>query len=297
MTIDDLVPELWPDSAVAALDLWRQGHLIRCDKVAWLAPAGSVDPLTGDDYSEYPVGLIAAKATIGDTGYFAVVSQTCDVAASGPGKRHPFIQVSPVRNIGAAFPADKVRQAREGELVEYVYLTSPPEPGKDWAIDLRISVPLSKGALVTAQPIQCFASEEDELDLAARIAAKYERPALHDYLSKDLIDGLRGVISKARKGSEDWCEDVEQLRLEIEGNRLAPKRVRLLVVTDVSFNGLLNSKKRPLREHWKSHKRPLKAIGIEQAPVAFRCIDDLKVKAYRESVPLNIPTLGRGYFR
>ena len=29
-------------------------------------------------------------------GYGIVISQTCDVAASGPGRRHPTVQVSPV---------------------------------------------------------------------------------------------------------------------------------------------------------------------------------------------------------
>jgi hypothetical protein len=191
---------------------------------------------------------------------------------------------------------EKLRQIRDGEIGEYVYLTNPPERGKEWAIDLRISVPLSKGALIADSPIDGFTSEDDELNLAARVAAKFERPALHDYLSKDLVDALEGFVSKARRMSEDWCEDVEQIRLEVEGDRLAPKRVRLVVVTDVDFNGLLNTKKNPLRDHWKSHKKPLKAVGIEQTPIAFRHIDKLAIKDYRNSVPLSIPSLGRGRF-
>lgn len=296
MTIDDLLPDPWPDWVVAALDLWRQGHLIRCEEGAWLAAAGGVDPVTGDDLSGRGSGMAGAVATVSDTGYAAIVSQTCDVGATGPGRRHPFVEVCPVRDVGAAFSRDKVKQIRDGEIVEYVYLTKPPEDGEIWAVDLRMKVPLSKGALLGVNPIEGFACEDDELSLASRVAAKSERPTLHDYLSKDLIDSFETFVSKAKKMSEDWCEDVEQLRLEIEGTRLSPKRVRLVVVTDVDFNGFLSQKKNPLRELWKSHKKPLKAAGIEQAPVAFRHIDKLAAKDYRNSMPLNISSLGRGRF-
>jgi len=229
------------------------------------------------------------------SGFLAVVSQTCDVAAAGPGKRHPFVQVCPVRDVGAAYPPQKVKQIHAGEVVEYFSLTSPPESGRDWAVDLRMSMPLSKGALIACQPTEAFASEEDELALGARVAAKFERHALHDYLSKDLIDELNNFLTKAKK-TQDWCDDVEQLRLHIEGPRLTPKRVRLVVVTDIDFNGVSITKRKPLREQWKSHKRRLRTAGIEQAPIAFRQLDKMSVNEYRNSVPLNLPALGRGTF-
>ena len=294
MTIDNLVPD-WSGEAIIALDRWRQGHLIRGDLVAWLAPGGGVDVLTGDDNSDHGPGLLASAAEVVDTGYLAVISQTCDIAATGPGRRHPFVQVCPVRDIGVAFPPDKVKQVRAGEVVEYVFLTHPPEPGSEWAVDLRVSTPLSKGALIVSEPIEGFANQEDELGLAARVASKFERPALHDYLSKDLIDDLSVFLTRAKK-TEDWCDDVEQLRLHIEGPRLSPKRARLIVVTDIDFNGLLNKKKKPLRDQWRSHKKRLQNAGIEQAPIAFRTVEKMSINEYRSSIPLNLPALGRGTF-
>lgn len=252
--------------------------------------------MTGDDFSDRLEDLVAAAAEVGDTGYLAVVTQTCDIAGTGPGSRHPFIQVCPVRDVGAAFSANKVDQIRGGEVVEYVHLTQPPEPSRAWAVDLRLSVPVSKGVLIQRQPIEGFAREEDELGLSARVAAKFERPALHDYLSKDLVDDFADFLARARN-SEDWCDDVEQLRLQVvEGSRLTPERVRLIVVTDVDFNGVLIVKKGPLRARWKSHKKRLRAAGIEQAPIMFRSIEKLKVDDYRNSIPMNLPTLGRGTF-
>lgn len=296
MTIDDLVPDVWPNAAIQALDVWRQGHLIRGDLAVWLAAGGVVDPVTGTDYFDQPHQLVAAVAEVGDTGYLAVVSQTCDIAATGPGRRHPFVQVCPVRDVGKAFTPQKVEQIRGGEVVEYVFLTSPPEPAQDWAIDLRASIPMSKGALVGTQPVVGFATEDDELALAGRLAAKLERPALHDYLSKDLLDDLNNFLGKAKK-NQHWCDDVEQLRLQVDGPRLAPKRVRLLVVTDIEFNAVTGiAKREPLRNWWKSHRRPLRAEGIEQAPIAFRDVANIAVTEYRNSVPLNLPALGRGTF-
>jgi hypothetical protein len=65
----------------------------------------------------------------------------------------------------------------------------------------------------------------------------------------------------------------------------------------VNFNAALNFRKRnSLRELWKSLKKPLKGVGIEQAPVAYRHLEDLKAKDYRNAIPLNIPALGRGSF-
>ena len=65
--------------------------------------------MTGVDFSDRGSGLVGAAAAVGDTGYFAVISQTCDIAATGPGKRHPFVQICPVRDVGIAF-AGKIKQ-------------------------------------------------------------------------------------------------------------------------------------------------------------------------------------------
>ncbi len=61
----------------------------------------------------------------GDTGYMAVISQTCDIAVAGPGKRHPFVQACPVRDI-AGFPTTKIQQIKIAAVVDYVCLSQPP---------------------------------------------------------------------------------------------------------------------------------------------------------------------------
>jgi len=221
-----------------------------------------------------------------------VVSQTCDIAVGGPGQRHPFVQACPVRNV-AEFPSDKIEQIRAGLVVEYVLLSQPPVAGAVWAVDLRTSVPVSKAVLAAAQPVEGFATEHDEIVLSQKIGDKFERPAVHDSLTGPVFTSLRQLISASKK-NEMWCDDIEQVRLDImEGTRLQPKRVRLIIYTDAKT---VEVDKKPLRTWWRSQKKTLKQAGIEQSALRFRFVDDCKLKEYRDSIPISVPSLERGRF-
>jgi hypothetical protein len=250
------------------------------------------DPVTGEPSAGGAVGGARARsAPLSDTGYTAVVSQTCDIAG-GPALRHPLVQVCPVRDI-ATFPAEKIQQVKDRQVSEYVWLTQPPVDGASWAVDLRAMVPVSKGLLAAVEPVEGFATVEDELTLGQRLASKLARPAVHDALGGLVFDALRKLLSKAKK-SHDWCDDVEQLRLEVvEGTALYPKRVRLLVLTDRRFG---SAERKLLRDEWKSHRRSLNAAGISWEPIHFLTVDKCPVRLYRSTVPINIPTLERGRF-
>ncbi|WP_147378061.1 hypothetical protein [Mycobacteroides abscessus] len=235
--------------------------------------------------------LHARSVAFGDTGYSAIVSQTCDISGA-PGLRHPFVQVCPVRDV-SAFPQQRIEQIRNLQSPEYFWLTNPPEAGAQWAVDLRVSVPVSKGVLVTVDPIEGFTSPEGGLQLGQRIASKLARPAIHDALAGEVFTSLRSFLSRSKK-TQNWCDDIEQLRLEItDGIALQPRRVRLLVLTDRTLTW---TECRPLREEWKSHKKTLQNSGIEWAPISFLQIDKCTVWRYRNSVPIDIPTLSRGRF-
>lgn len=292
MTIDSFAPEPWPPSVVTALDSWKQGHLLKGNLLAWITPGTIVDPVTGEDAVADPETWSARASDVSDTSYYAIISQTCDIAAEGPGKRHPFVQVCPVRDIGRAFAPDKVAQIKSGSVAEYFYLSRPPEAG-DWAIDLRASTAISKGILASITPVEAFASEGDEIALGQHIAWKFSRPALHDVISGEIVTSVNRLISSA-KSSSAWCDDIEQIRLEVvDGTRLSPKRVRLIVVTDTALSA---SDRAPLRAEWRRHRKLLTKAGIEPSPLAFRQLSKLPISEYRDSIPLNIPSLGRGQF-
>ena len=292
MTIDRLLPESWTPETLAELERWRQGHLIKMDRGAWIVPAWVDDPVTGEPSAGGAVGEARARsAPLSDTGYAAVVSQTCDIAGA-PAARHPLVQVCPVRDI-SAFPAEKIQQIKDHQVSEYVWLNQPPVNGATWAVDLRATVPVSKGLLAAVEPVKGFASIEDELTLGQRLASKLARPAVHDELAGPVFEAMRKMLSKAKK-SQDWCDAVEQLRLEIvEGTALYPKRVRLLVLTDHRFGP---GERKPLRDEWKSHRKALNAVGITWTPIQFYTVDKCPVRIYRSTVPIDTPTLDRGRF-
>lgn len=292
MTIDRLLPESWDPETLAALERWRQGHLLKMDRGVWIVPAWANDPVTGEVSVGAAEGVVRARsAALSDTGYVAVVSQTCDIAGA-PAQRHPLVQVCPVRDI-CTFPPDKIQQIKDHQVSEYVWLTQPPVEGASWAVDLRATVPVSKGLLAAVEPVQGFASIADELILGQRMANKLARPAVHDALAGPVFDALRKMLSKAKK-TQDWCDAVEQLRLEIvEGTALYPKRVRLLVLTDHRF-GPAESK--PLRDEWRSHKKALKAVDITWEPIRFLTVEKCPVQLYRATVPIDLPTLDRRRF-
>ncbi|MGN6218883.1 MAG: hypothetical protein ACTHNQ_05220 [Microbacterium sp.] len=263
------------------------------DLGTWIVQSGVDDPVTGANAVEDASGFAAVAGELSDTGHLAVISQTCDIALTGPGKRHPLVQVCPVRDVGAAFSGEKLEQIKRGEVGEYVYLTAAPIDTADWAIDLRASFPISKGVLLTTVPVEGFANEEDELALAQRIGVKFRRPALHDAVADLIVNAFNSAIGRA-KGTAVWCDDVEQIRLEIlRGSRLSPQLVRAVVVTDTKFDP---SWRTPLRDVWKAQRKLLQAHGIAQAAIAFRTLAEWDIRDYRASIPLNVPALGRGSF-
>jgi hypothetical protein len=292
LTVDRLLPDPWDPDTLAALERWRQGHLLAMDRGAWIVPAGVDDPVTGERPAGGTAGAVRARsAPLSDTGYAAVVSQTCDIAG-GPALRHPLVQVCPVRDI-SGFPPEKIQQIMDHQVSEYVWLSQPPTDGATWAVDLRAMIPVSKGLLAVSEPVQGFATIEDELILGQRLSSKLSRPAVHDVLAGPVFDALRKLLSKAKR-SQAWCDDVEQLRLEVvEGTALYPKRVRLLVLTDHPFSA---SEKKPLRDEWRSHKKTLKEAGISWEPIHFLTVDKCPVRLYRATVPIEVPTLERGRF-
>lgn len=292
MTIDRLLPEPWDPDTLAALERWRQGHLLSMDRGTWIVPAWVDDPVTGELSDGGPIGGVRARsAPLSDTGYAAVVSQTCDIAG-GPARRHPLVQVCPVRDI-SQFGTEKIQQIKDLQVSDYVWLSQPPVDGASWAVDLRAMVPVSKGLLAAMEPVEGFATIEDEVILGQRLASKLSRPAVHDVLAGPVFDALRRFLSKSKK-SLDWCDAVEQLRLEVvEGTALYPKRVRLLVLTDHSFGA---SEKKPLRDEWKSHKKSMKDAGINWEPIHFLTVDKCPVRLYRATTPIEVLTLERGRF-
>lgn len=287
---------------LAALGRWRQGHLVHAAKTPWVSlptshVSSQVSGEAGDSQRVVAPAVTSTEVRItvdpgegGAVPFVVVISQTCDVVGEGPGARHPFVQVAPLRDV-SDWPPDRLGQLRRGELNGLIYLTAPPEPDAHWALDLRMTWPLAKEVLIARAPVDGFASFEDERQIGVHLSIKFQRPALPNILSKTLPDEIRAcVVAGLKRG--DWVEEILQVRLEVlGGTQLAPEDVRMVVVSDAP---LRVDQKKPLTNLWKGFRRRLKEDGIEWANPSFRTLDNLSARVYRDSIMLNIPELRSG---
>lgn len=147
--IDDDIAELWPDDVFEALQKFRLGHLIEAppmwfqgvaSRPLWTPPDGKRPDEDG------PVGGFTCP-------YGIITTQTCNIAERPPKGTFPWLQMSPVYRV------DDLSAARDR-----LYLYPLTAPGLDsYVADLRLEIPLEKGALVGRAPIEAFANEDDEI--------------------------------------------------------------------------------------------------------------------------------------
>jgi len=290
---------------------WRQGDLLRDVGLFW-AGTEDDDELTGlavppSAGHQWPVvawdglpALDAAEPADGQTDGTALVpewtiitSQTCDIAAAGPGARHPVVQVSPLVNLDGADP-NKVTAIRRHANVDLAPVPGVPGGGT-WAADLRISLPVSKAVLLRQNRVHGFRSSAEALVFAERVAAKYRRPALHDELTGEFIVGLNKVMAQAKKAGDAWPDSIEQFRILVTaGDKLNPKNVTVLAIM---LETLTLEERGPLRT-WRNgeRKRLLKVSDITLDPLRFRTLDKVDVRDYRASDWLRITELGQPAF-
>ena len=280
--------------AVAALDEWRQGDLV-CDVPLFWATTSGHDTILRLEVEDQGTGHLPVVTSphLSSKAFGAISSQTCEIGTGGPGYRYPSVQVCPLILLTGRYSGDYINQVVLGKKGDLVHVTSPPEAG-DWAVDLRISLPVSKAALLAQTRRSCFASEAEALEFGERVGTRYVRPALHDAITDELVGGLRKLVDGVR-GPDPWTEKVEQFRLEVcAGDRLAPTRIQIWVVTTEKLDGT----DREALVAWKRQekKRLKKAAGIELNPLRWIPIDDMKATQYRNSSPLHVPELGSGTF-
>lgn len=282
-SLDDLQPAWSPDS-VASLDVWKQGDLLRAGPRFWAAPGG-VDPvlITGADVDW---GVLDDGE---DDGWVAVTSQTCDIAAAGPGRKQPFVEVSPAFRLPSNLDASQIENIRNWGVTYLAPLTAPPGDGV-WAVDLRLTMSVSKGLLVGQQPIEGFLREADRLNFGEFLGVRKRRPSLHDVLTGELLKSLCAYVKSTSKAAPEWWQNVEQVRMRVEGDRLRPTAAGLIIIEETK----LEASQRKVWRDWSSQaRRILRPHGITLIPMLFSTIDDLSARLYRDSVALRMPELSR----
>ncbi|MGH8940326.1 MAG: hypothetical protein ACRDV2_13410, partial [Actinomycetes bacterium] len=176
-----------------------------------------------------------------------------------------------------------------GEVVHLAQVTDPPGAGF-YVVDLRLSMPVSKGVLLERTPVDGWADEIDRIEFAEAVARKVRRPALHDVISNDVKDSLNTYIGSTSKNAPEWREKVLQVRLRVNGDRLRPTSVSLLICCDVK----LTTEEKAIWRGWqKQGKRILAKAGIGLDPQLIQTLDEMNARIYQDSVPLHLPALGR----
>lgn len=279
----DFVPA-WTSEQVAALDDWRQGDLLPCPPLVWSTTATSPDPVTGQPAQGG--GLVPWPSPLPK--YAIITSQTCDVCAKGPGERAPFVQVSPVVQV-ADVTRDQWKELVTGQIVDRYGLTGKKLRSK-WAVDLRTSFPVSKAALLDVRPVRGFATPEEAVEFGAHLAHRAGRPALHDFFLDVVRADIEAAIKASAKKGTGWWSKVEEVRLDIRGDDLAPKSFRLVVVT----YSVLSADE---HDHWiqlgATFRKRAKTHGIKVGTTVVSPIDELGARVYRDTVELSVPSLRR----
>lgn len=217
-----------------------------------------------------------------------ITTQTCDIAAQGPGARHSFVDVSPVFAV-SEMSENQWKDISRFRRVDRVALTSPALDGQ-WVCDLRVSYPVSKGLLLEREPIDGWATEEDRLDFGLAVGFKKLRPAVHDVIPGDFSTSLGNHLKTGPKAAPEWRDHVEQVRVRIHGDRLHPTAAGLVIVEETQ----LSEEQRGLWRQWeRSGKKILDAAGIDYLPMLFQQVDKMKATVYRDSIQLYLPVLGR----
>lgn len=278
--INGLIPdELTPDVR-NAIGGWKQGDALEGGPLFWAGPQGS-DPYLPYDGAPQPFHVSEEPGS----GLLVLTSQTCDIATTGTGAKHPLVTVSPVYKLADADP--NYGNAKAGRIGYLVRITKPPTGDGLYVADLRITLPISKGVLVNSVPIDLWATEQDRLHFAECLARKYGRPALSSALSEGIVNSLSDHI---KQNDADASERIEEFRLRIEGDRLTPVTIQLIVLTDVEPD-------RDLKKVWrawtKKGARLLKPEGIGLLPTLVITPEKCSARVYMNSVPLRVSALGR----
>lgn len=313
MATDDLalrpyVPDLWSPELRKNLDDGEFGRLVPAPPLAWVQYPG-MDPVLqvevpadADEQEARPLerrpidptkegtGLVVAEGDWGggEDGRVVcgvVVTQTCEVVSSGPGARHPFVQVAPVVKVERL--DHNRRAAMEAWAVADRALLEPPGWDGTYVADLRLSFPMSKDVLARHEPLPAFADEERMLLFAEHAATKIGRPALHDFLSETVPNHIRQAI-KASKDDVSWFASVEEVMVIAEPTRLNPTSARLLVVSEKKLDA-------PAKQRWHDLNEQLvkrgHAEGITMRSPKHGVVRKLKADAYRSAVQLYVPEL------
>lgn len=225
---DPLGSRPWDLSVLAALDRWRQGHILRELPLLGLGPPAGVEPLwaraavwaTGTG----PLALGEESMT---TRPVMVVSQGCDLIKD----KFPFATVVPVYNAAGILTESQQVSARAGLTRHQVHLTAPWAAGGLWVADLRHEMSIDKTLLIEPDPVEAFPDEVGYAHLADRLAAARQRPATPQPCLDHVVAPLKKYLAARRASGVNLLAGVREVRVH-SNHPVSPTAVTLFVVAN-----------------------------------------------------------------
>lgn len=273
MIDEDLEP--WSEDVRDAVSRFRQGHLVEEPPVFYAADLrhpvwGQTHALAADAEADDTTTILIELDPDQGPPLGIVTTQDCDLDSEA----QPWFAVAPV------YPVDDPRLLER----EYVHPLDPPDRTGDWLADLRIEMPLEKGALVGRDPIEAFPNDDGYLDFAQLLSRRRGRPALADVLH-ELIDRTMRAMRQESNALRNLCRrarrQVDRLMLAIpQGTRSRPEAVQLYVVIDGEAD---DDVREWFGEWWDRARLIAERDGLQLLPVAWldahtcdlRLIDEL----------------------
>jgi hypothetical protein len=285
--IDDLLPDEWPADVLAALAIFRQGHLMESPPLFFAGvPRMGVTTLVtelGDPELDDEIYELEDRPTLG-----MITSETCDISeGESRTPKQPFVLVAPVYEITGRVGDDALKNIQANRVGYFRQLTSSELGDGIWVADLRIEVPLDKGFLANREPIPGFETEQEYLALADFLASRRDRPVLSNELHNALVKPLRrwieGLGSERR---EALMDGVQEVRLAVAGGRDDPDGASLILVAD---RDPLSDTVRDLWDsRWENLRGRMETAGMVLTGTAYETLDTLTARQYIESVRINL---------
>jgi len=297
VNLDALRVDAWPPAVRTATANFRQGSLLKDIPFVII---GDSENATTHLTQKAPGSLVRSVRPRLRPPYAVITSQTCDVDEAGePG--NPFVQCAPVVNrLELLNPGDD-KAIKNGGWADLVYLTKQPEPDGFWVVDLRYISSIEKGLLVGQPARDGFTTESDRLVFADRLARRVGRAAFSGPVQECVVTSLNNWIAKnwgrhSQKGRATFT-GVEELCLRVEGDRLHPTSVQVVVFQETplggdekaAWSGWRDGANGELRAHKGNTKNPVTFLK----PVQFATLA-MPAFEYRTLLPVPMAALQRG---
>lgn len=280
----------WSPEVVAASARFKQGALV--EQPPFFYAAGSRHGVWAFTRAVGDPSLMSELLEIDPADgppFGLITTQTCDLNEQSPRPKQPWLMVAPVYQADTLLDQSQRTQVEQGQIGHLVMLAPPPLPAGIWVADLRIEVPLEKSWLVGKQPIEAFPDEDGYLRLARRLAQRRERPALDNVLSDGIVRSLRDGFRRLRGRRHQLVAQIREIRLFVDGTRLAPTAARLLVITHAKPSPAEVT--RWFDSWWDEARSICQQQGLSLLANRYATLDTMTAADYVTSVPLDFDYL------